>query len=171
VELSDVNVKVEATVINLTMSDEEDDTIHVPIIRIHKRARSSNSSSFESSVSLSTPSTPRSSPDETEDNTDNPLPTWPTEFYVVDIIQGFEKCEEARRGRRSVRQAFIKHFKVPFRRTTYYNHRQHWDKASAALRDKSLRAKCTTAGLWTTFIERSRAEAKGPVDKKKKKRG
>jgi hypothetical protein len=92
------------------------------------------------------------------------------EFYVVDIVRGFEKCEEARRGRRSVGQAFLKHFKVPFRSTTYYNHRRHWDKASMALRDEALRASRTSAGLWSTFLDRSRAEATGPVDKRGKKK-
>ena len=151
------------------MSDEdskEDDTIHVPIL--HKHARSSNPSSSESSISTSS-SMLRSSAHETDDS-DDPLPAWPTEFYVVDIVHGFEKCEEARCGRRSVKQAFLKYFKVPFRSMAFYNHRWHWDKASAALRDEVLRARRTPAGLWATFLDRSRAEAMGPVDKRKKKK-
>lgn len=175
VEPSDLVIKVEPTVIDLTMSDEEDDSIHVPIT--HKRARSSKSSSSDSSVvSVSaSSSTPHSSTTgiEIEDESDDPLPAWPTEFYVVDIVQGFEKCEEARRGRRSVEQAFVKHFKVPFRSTTFYNHRRHWEKASAAVRDEALHARRTSAGLWTTFLDHSRAEARESKtekrDKKKKR--
>jgi hypothetical protein len=169
-----VVVKVEPTVIDLTMSDEEDDTIHIPTV--HKRARSNSFSSHSSSASVSpSPSTPCLSINETEDNSDDPLPAWPTEFYVIDIVRGFEKCEEARRGRRSVAQAFFTHFKVPFRSTTFYNHRRHWEKASAALRDDALRARRTPAGLWTKFLDRSRAThagSTGPkaVDKREKKK-
>lgn len=89
---------------------------------------------------------------------------------MVDIVRGFEKCEEARRGRRSVKQTFLKHFKVPFRSTTLYNHRRHWDKASAALRDEALCAGRTSAGLRATFLDRSRAEAMVLVDKREKKK-
>jgi hypothetical protein len=167
---SDSNPTSQPTFIDLTMSDSEDGAIPTadsmedvtplsPTPSNKKRARSLSSPS----ASLSE-STPHSSPEESSD--DSP-PAWPAAFYVVDIVRGFEKCDEARRERRSVEKAFFKCFKVPFRSTTFYNHRRKWDDASAASRDAALRAGHTSAGLWTTFLECSRAKA---VDKKRKKR-
>ena len=92
-----------------------------------------------------------------------PLPASPMDFYVMDIVQGFEKCEEACRGRRSVEKAFVKCFKMPFRHTTFYNHRRHWNKALAAIRDEALRAGRTSAGLWTTFLDHIRAKTVEPM--------
>jgi len=74
--------------------------------------------------------------------------------HVMDIVQRFEKCDEARRGRRSVPKAFVKCFDIPFRRTTFYN-RRLWGKAPAAIRDQALRAGRTPAGLWATFLDPS----------------
>jgi hypothetical protein len=169
-------VKVEPTFIDLTMSDDEDgaiptlmdaalmDDIHITSApKKKKRARSFSSPSASSS-------TPHLSPNETEESSDDSPPAWPAAFYVVDIVRGFEKCDEARRERRSVEKAFFKCFKVPFRSTTLYNHRRKWDNASAATRDAALHAGHTSAGLWTTFLERSRAKAVQSVDKKRKKR-
>jgi hypothetical protein len=114
-------VKVEPTFIDLTMSDAEDDALApmdnvMPAPTKKKHARSSSSPS----PSLSTP---RSSPNETEESSDDSPPAWPAAFYVVDIVQGFEKCDEAHRERRSVEKAFFMCFKVPFRSMTFYNHR------------------------------------------------
>jgi hypothetical protein len=102
------------------------------------------------------------------DNSDDGLRAWPSSFYVVDIVHGFEKCEVTARGRKSVEEAFIKCFQVPFRHTTFYTHRRHWEVASQACRDEALRAGRTPAGTWTTFLERSRKPAM--VKKKNKKR-
>jgi hypothetical protein len=168
-----VKPEVEPTFIDLTMSDAEDGAIPTlmdaaPMDDVtrtppkKKRVRSFSSLS----ASLSTPRSD-ASPNETEESSDDSPPAWPAAFYVVDIVRGFEKCDEARRERRSVEKAFFKCFKVPFRSTTFYNHRRKWDNASAASRDAALRAGHTSAGLWTTFLERSRAKA---VDKKGKKR-
>jgi len=147
-------------IIDLTMSDAGDDTTPAPVR--NKRTHSSRSSS--------SPSIPSSlSPDGTDKSSDDsPLPAWPADLYVVDIVQGFEKCEEACRGRRSVEKAFVRHFKVPFRHTTFYNHPRHWDNTLAAIRNEALRAGHTSAGLWTTFLDRARTAK--PVHKRKKKK-
>jgi len=88
-------VKVEPTIIDLTMSDEEDDVM--PALMTGKHVHSSRSS-ISLSPSLSPSPSPHSSPNETDESSDDSLPAWPAEFYVVDIIQGFEKCDEAHCG-------------------------------------------------------------------------
>jgi hypothetical protein len=89
-----IAVKVEPTMIDLTMSDEEE---AMPAPMTGKRVRSSRSS-ISLSSSLSPSPSPHSSPNETDEGSDDSLPAWPAEFYVVDIVQGFEKCDEACRG-------------------------------------------------------------------------
>lgn len=135
-------VKIEPMVIDLTISDPEDETI--PVTR--KRARSPQHSSLSLSPSLSL--------GHITSNDDEPV--WPSDFYVVDIVHGFKKCEAARRNRTSVEEAFFKCFKVPFRSTTFYNHRRHWENASEACRDEALRSGRSAAGSWKTFLKRSR---------------
>ena len=101
------------------------------------------------------------------DNSDDGVHAWPSSFYVVDIVRGFEKCEAAARGQKSVRETFIKCFQVPFRHTTFYTHHRHWEVASQACRDDALRAGHTSAGTWTAFLEHSRSK---PAMEKKKNR-
>ena len=157
-------VKMEPIVIDLTISDSDADTR--PVAMTHKRLRSSLSSSMPSS-SASSDSSRSSGADST--GSDDGLRAWPSSFYVVDIVHGFEKCEVAARGRKSVREAFIKCFQVPFRHTTFYTHRRHWEMASQACRDDALRAGRTPAGTWTTFLERSRKPAMKKMIKKRVK--
>ena len=163
-------VKVEPFVIDLTISDSDSDTQLEPVtIMTRKRSRSLNFKS--SSPSLSMPSSPASSNSEPRsgaDDSDDGLRAWPSSFYVVDIVRGFEKCEAAARGRKSVREAFVKCFQVPFRHTTFYTHRRHWESASQACRDDALRAGHTSAGTWTAFLECSRS--KPATEKKKNKK-
>jgi hypothetical protein len=168
-------VKIEPTFIDLTMSDAEDGgAVRVPTLMDdalmddvsptpQKKKRTRSFSSLSASLS----STHHSSPNETGESSDDSPPAWPVAFYVVDIVRGFEKCDEAHRERRSVEKAFFKCFKVPFRSTTFYNHRRKWDNASAASRDAALRAGHTSAGLWTTFLKCSRAKGVESVDKKR----
>jgi hypothetical protein len=140
-------VKMEPMVIDLTISDSEDETIPATITR--KRARS-QASRFSSSPSPSPSLSLGHSGDDDE-------LIWPSDFYVVDIVQGFKKCEAARRSRTSVEEAFFKCFKVPFRSTTFYNHRRHWENASQACRDEALRGGRSSAGSWKAFLKNSRS--------------
>ena len=161
-------VKAEPIVIDLTISDSDDNTQPVPMTR--KRSRTSKFSTPSPSTSSSGLSSPsESSPHSSGvDDGDDGLRAWPSSFYVVDIVRGFEKCEAAARGRKSVREAFIKFFQVPFRHTTFYTHRRHWEAASQACRDDALRAGHKPAGTWTAFLERSRS--KPTMEKKKNKK-
>ncbi|KAF8885198.1 hypothetical protein BD779DRAFT_1673833 [Infundibulicybe gibba] len=89
---------------------------------------------------------------------DEDLPIWPVDFYVVDIVLGFAKCEAARRSRSNVGQTFTSLFGVPFRRSTFYENRKRWEDASQASRDKSLKAGRTDKGLWSAFLAQNRLQ-------------
>jgi len=77
---------------------------------------------------------------------------WLTDFYTVDIVHGFDKCERARHARVGVGKTFESIFQVPFCSTMYYNHRHHWESAPQHCRDKALAAGHTPDGLWTSFL-------------------
>ena len=158
-------VKMELIVIDLTISDSDGDT--KPVTRTHNHSRSYLSPSMPSSLASSD-----SSHSSGADSSDDDVRAWPSSFYVVDVVHGFEKCEVAARSRKSVREAFIKFFQVPFRHTTFYTHHRHWEGASQACRDDALRAGRTPAGTWTTFLERGRGRkpAMENLKKKNKKR-
>ena len=154
-------IKMELIVIDLTISDSDGDT--KPVTRTHKCSRSYLSPSMPSSSASSD-----SSRFSGADSSDDDVRAWPSSLYVVDVVHGFEKCEVAACGRKSVREAFIKCFQVPFRHTTFYTHRRHWEGASQACCDDALHAGRTPAGTWTTFLERSHGR-KPAIENLKKK--
>jgi hypothetical protein len=82
---------------------------------------------------------------------------WPRDFYAVDIVHAFDKCEAAsRNSKKKVAATFEKHFGVPFKKSTYYLNRERWFKAPQASRDKALAAGRTRDGLWTAFLDDSK---------------
>ena len=148
---SSVHVKVEdagITIkeeIDLTITDDDD-------LPVPSRKRPLSTSSAGSSYHHSP------SPSDQDQDDDANVRVWPADFYTVDIVRGFDKCEQARRARQGVGKAFTAVFQVPFRSTTYYNHRQNWELAPQRCRDKALAAGRTPDGLWTTFLNSSRHE-------------
>jgi hypothetical protein len=97
-------------------------------------------------------------PGQTDDDAiDVDDPVWPADFYVVDIVHGFNQCDRARQARQSVSGAFTATFGIPFRRTTYYENRKRWKEASQTVRDKSTAAGRTTQGTWAKFISHNKA--------------
>ncbi|KAG2125807.1 hypothetical protein DEU56DRAFT_983117 [Suillus clintonianus] len=84
---------------------------------------------------------------------------WPADFHVVNVVEGFRRCEIARKSRRvSVQKAFESYFGVPFKKTTFHEHRTRWFKAPQALCDKYLEARRTDRGLWSAFMREYRAQ-------------
>ena len=82
---------------------------------------------------------------------------WPRDFYTVDIIRGFDKCEAASRSsKKKVAAIFEGYFNVPFKKSTYYLNRERWLKAPQASRDKALAAGRTDDGLWKAFLDDSK---------------
>ncbi|KAG2146624.1 hypothetical protein DEU56DRAFT_753533 [Suillus clintonianus] len=52
---------------------------------------------------------------------------WPADFYVVGIADGFNACKRAAESQCSIAAAFVRHFGVPFRASTYYDNRRLWE--------------------------------------------
>jgi hypothetical protein len=129
-----VKVKAEPMFIDLTISDSED---HVS--RKHPRSPSPHDLSESSD----------------EDDVGH---TWPTDFHVVDVVKGFDRCLKACKTHKSVEKAFFDCFGVPFKSSTFYRHRRKWERASEACRERALRAGHTSAGLWSAFIAHSEVE-------------
>ena len=88
-------VKVEPMVIDLTISDSDGDA--QPVTMTRKRSSRSSISLSITSSSTSSDSSRCSGADDSDDG----LRAWPSSFYVVDIVNGFEKCEVAAHGRNS----------------------------------------------------------------------
>ena len=104
-----VKVKAEPMFVDLTISDPDD---HCPS-RKHPCSISSDSSHAASD----------------EDDVEH---TWPTDFHVVDVVKGFDRCLKASKAHKSVEEAFFKCFGVPFKSSTFYWHRRKWKRASEA---------------------------------------
>ena len=85
---------------------------------------------------------------------------WPRDFYAVDIVRGFDKCEAASRNskKKKVAAIFEGQFGVPFKKSTYYLNQERWLKAPQASRDKALAAGKTRDGLWTAFLDDSKVQ-------------
>jgi len=82
---------------------------------------------------------------------------WPADFYAVEIQAGFAACEGAKknRGEGLVAEAFETVFKVPFHKSTFYDHRARWRKASGAARSAAIAAGRTEAGRWRHFMNKN----------------
>jgi hypothetical protein len=126
--------KAQPMFVDLTISNSDEDCL--PITLSRKRCRS-----------LWSPFTASESSDGSDVEH-----TWPTDFYVVDLVKGFGKCLKAFRSHKSVEEAFFKCFSVPFKSSTFYWHHRKWERASEACQEAGLCAGCTSAGLWSAFI-------------------
>ncbi|KAG1726064.1 uncharacterized protein EDB91DRAFT_1254484 [Suillus paluster] len=86
---------------------------------------------------------------------------WPVDFYVVDISRGFNACQRAVDGRRSVADAFIGHFGVPFKALTFYDNRKVWDfEPNTSLHQHFIDYGRTEKGSWTSFMKKARQPRK-----------
>ena len=86
---------VELTVIDLMLSDPEDNAMPAPM---KNKCTHLLSPSTSPSLSPPTPSSSSNKIQVTNNSSDDLLSAWPTEFYVVDIVQGFKKYDEAHHG-------------------------------------------------------------------------
>ena len=78
---------------------------------------------------------------------------WPTEFYAVDIVEGFEFISEMTALGSLIEDAFGIQFEgIPYVKTTYNDHFRRWTHASQSAKDKALAAGRTSAGLWSKFM-------------------
>jgi hypothetical protein len=80
---------------------------------------------------------------------------WPVDFYVVDISWGFNTCQRAVDGWRSVADAFTGHFGVPFKALTFYDNHKVWDfHPNASLHQCFIDYGRMEKGSWTSFMKK-----------------
>ena len=90
------------------------------------------------------------------DSDDGSTRTWPADFYAVDIISCYTDCDHSRT---SAQEVFRNYFPdVPFRRSTFYEHRQRWKAAPQAMRDDAIAKGRTASGLWSVFMRKNPAK-------------
>jgi hypothetical protein len=58
---------------------------------------------------------------------------------------------------KKVQVIFEKHFAVPFKSSTFYDHQDRWKRASLDTKETFLSAGRTEAGLWVHFMAASSA--------------
>jgi len=80
-------------------------------------------------------------------------PKWPADFFAVKIADCFDEIEDNAADAR-VRTIFEHHFGqwVSYKRSTFYEHRQRWVRASLEAKDAVLAAGQTKAGCWVNFM-------------------
>jgi len=78
---------------------------------------------------------------------------WPTEFYAVDIVEGFKFIDEMAALGSIIADMFAIQFEgIPYVKTTYNDHLHRWLHAPQEAKDKALAASCTSRGLWSRFM-------------------
>lgn len=79
--------------------------------------------------------------------------TWPTDFYVFEIVKGFEEIEQLSRLKGfNIKKAFETHFSLPYARSTFYEHKARWTSSSPHTKASALAAGSTSSGLWRSFM-------------------
>lgn len=88
------------------------------------------------------------------DSTSNTRKTvWPRDFYVTDIVDYFQACEDV--DGHQLGEIFAARFAgVAFRRSTYYDNKNRWLAASQLTKDNALEAGHSAAGLWSVFCRK-----------------
>lgn len=152
---------VEPFFIDLMLSDNEDDALaqtatcpestmlaikqeqEFDLMRsfhVHKHVHSTSSASSSSLTSLT--------------SLEADIPMWPSDFYAVEILYGFDKCKSAKRAHGNVGDTFKDVFKTWFCQMTFYKDHKTL-KVPAAAWDAALKAGRTPEGLWTYFLKHS----------------
>ncbi|KDQ56364.1 hypothetical protein JAAARDRAFT_208063 [Jaapia argillacea MUCL 33604] len=79
--------------------------------------------------------------------------SWPRDFYVRDIVDGFDRIDKALEKKESTMEhKFVECFGVECKPSTYYGHRMRWKHSSSASQDVALMAGYTPDGLWSVFM-------------------
>ncbi|KIJ06986.1 hypothetical protein PAXINDRAFT_19811 [Paxillus involutus ATCC 200175] len=88
---------------------------------------------------------------------------WPGDYYVCDIVWGFERCEKARRLRTGVPKEFMHLFGKQFMKTTFHTHKKRWYTAPQHVRERFISYGKTEKGLWQNFIEYMNKDTKNAM--------
>jgi hypothetical protein len=83
---------------------------------------------------------------------------WPADFFAIKIAECFDEIEDNATDAR-VRMIFEHHFGqwVSYKRSTFYEHRQRWVRASLEAKNAVLAAGHTKAGCWVNFMSMTAA--------------
>ena len=81
--------------------------------------------------------------------------TFPLE-YTCDMLRGLRKVYEDRRG--SIPERFVRHFKFPYIRSTFYDARTVWTSVEPEVAAEIERAGRTENGRWSLMVERWRQQ-------------
>ncbi|KAF7329481.1 hypothetical protein MKEN_00210500 [Mycena kentingensis (nom. inval.)] len=79
-------------------------------------------------------------------------------MFVVDVVAGLLSMQSVELKGMQQAGRFVHVFKKPYVASTYGDQARKWKRASAALRDRYVKAGRTTAGLWTAFSRDYAAE-------------
>ncbi|KDR67273.1 hypothetical protein GALMADRAFT_147270 [Galerina marginata CBS 339.88] len=77
--------------------------------------------------------------------------SWPADFHAVDIANCLQEIENSGH-KEKVQAIFERHFVLPFKSSTFYDHQDRWKRASLATKDAFISAGQTDAGLWVHFM-------------------
>lgn len=79
--------------------------------------------------------------------------TWPGDFFVVDVVDGFVAIKAARKANQNAYDKFREVYGVPWSRSTYYDHLARWKQASDEAKERAISAgRNRPEGLWSTFM-------------------
>lgn len=78
-----------------------------------------------------------------------PLAKFPSSFYTVDVHAAFTFKST---GKLTVEAQFEQFFSLPFRSSTYYDHKTRWLSVPRDARDKAVAAGYTEEGQYSTFL-------------------
>ena len=74
---------------------------------------------------------------------------FPTSFYVVDVHRSFSF---ERKGNLSLERQFQQFFNIPFKSSTYYDHKARWSQAPRDAWDHALEAGYKKDGQYSKFM-------------------
>ncbi|TFK49845.1 hypothetical protein OE88DRAFT_1646242 [Heliocybe sulcata] len=94
---------------------------------------------------------------------------WPQDFHACDIQSAFVELNVLARHGHAIGTAFTQRFGVPFKSSTFYDHRDRWLSASQEVRDNAVKAGLTEAGLWSAFMKLTSGNESDRKARKKKR--
>ncbi|KAF8834035.1 hypothetical protein BDN67DRAFT_1050825 [Paxillus ammoniavirescens] len=83
----------------------------------------------------------------------NDVQVWLGDYYICDIVWGFERCEKAWRLQTGVPKEFVHLFGNQFMKTTFHMHKKCWYTALQHVQEQFISYGKMEKGLWQNFIE------------------
>jgi hypothetical protein len=104
-------------------------------------------------LDISSPPSPKSSLLEADDSCAalSGSASWPNGWYAVDMCRGFKLIDKLESSNLSIEKRFWLAFGLPFVRSTYYDARRRWTRATQEQREIALNAGYREKGIWSVF--------------------